>query len=718
MRRLSQKTKRILWRILFLCISIGLIIVGLFVLWAANLKIPDFSAFEERQVVQSTKIYDYTGEVLLYNVGENLRRTVVASGDISRNIKNATVAIEDWDFYNHNGLRPTSIVRAFLNNLISGEVSQGGSTITQQVVKNSLLTTEKKYSRKLKEAVLALKLERVMDKDSILALYLNESPYGGNIYGVEEASQMFFGKPSGDVTLAEAAYLAALPQAPTYFSPYGNHRDKLEERKNLVIRRMEELEFITKEDAEAARAEEVTFLPQDNFTIKAPHFVFYVRAYLEEKYGKEMVDRGGLKVITTLNWDWQRKAEEIVDEFAPINETNFKAKNAGIVALDPKTGKIRVMVGSRDYFEKENDGNFNVTLAKRQPGSSFKPIVYATAFKEGYTPDTIVFDLPTQFQTTCSPIVPPVSSNQPLVNPDCYAPVNYDGKYRGPITFREALAQSINIPAIQVLYLAGIRDALSTARDMGITTLGNANLYGLTLVLGGGEVTPLELTGAYSVFANDGMFNPISSIERIEDAKGNILEEHLPAGRRALDAEVARTVSDVLSDNNARTPAFGAGSPLYFPERDVAAKTGTTNDYRDMWVVGYSPNLALGAWVGNNDNSSMEKRVAGFVVAPMWRKIFDSLVEDLPKEWFGRPFYSYKNDPNLKPILRGLWQGPDGVHSILHYLDKDNPLGPAPINPASDPQYIFWETPVALWAASNALLATSTPTSTTSTLPH
>ena len=328
-----------------MCISIGLIIVGLFVLWAANLKIPDFSAFEERQVVQSTKIYDYTGEVLLYNVGENLRRTVVASGDISRNIKNATVAIEDWDFYNHNGLRPTSIVRAFLNNLISGEVSQGGSTITQQVVKNSLLTTEKKYSRKLKEAVLALKLERVMDKDSILALYLNESPYGGNIYGVEEASQMFFGKPSGDVTLAEAAYLAALPQAPTYFSPYGNHRDKLEERKNLVIRRMEELEFITKEDAEAARAEEVTFLPQDNFTIKAPHFVFYVRAYLEEKYGKEMVDRGGLKVITTLNWDWQRKAEEIVDEFAPINETNFKAKNAGIVALDPKTGKIRVMVG-------------------------------------------------------------------------------------------------------------------------------------------------------------------------------------------------------------------------------------------------------------------------------------------------------------------------------------------------------------------------------------
>jgi len=699
--KLPTKTKKTLWRLLFLLVSAGLISLGAIILWVANLKIPDFSAFEDRQVVQSTKIYDYTGEVLLYNFGENLRRTVVPSDNISRNIKNATVAIEDWDFYNHKGVRPTSIIRAFLANIFTGEVSQGGSTITQQVIKNTLLTTEKKYSRKLKEVFLALKLERVMSKDEILSMYLNESPYGGSIYGVEEASQLFFGKPSADVTLAEAAYLAALPQAPTYYSPYGNHRDRLEERKNLVLRRMQELGFISTEEAVGATKETVSFLPQNTFAIKAPHFVFYVRAYLEEKYGKEMVEGGGLKVISTLNWDMQKKTEEIVGEFAPINEKNFNAHNMGVVALDPKTGKIRVMIGSRDYFEKDRDGNFNVTLAKRQPGSSFKPIVYATAFKKGYTPDTIVFDLPTQFQTTCSPIVLLVPDPQVPVNPDCYAPVNFDGEYRGPINLRNALAQSINIPAIQVLYLAGLQDALATASDLGITTLGNANKYGLTLVLGGGEVTPLEITNAYATFANDGTFNIANAIERVESATGNVLEEYQSSPRRALEPEVARTINDILSDNTARAPAFGSNSPLYFPNRDVAVKTGTTNDYRDMWTVGYSPNLALGIWVGNNDNSSMEKKVAGFVVAPMWRKIFDTISVNLGVEYFNRPFYSYKNDPNLKPILRGVWQSPLGItdtHSILHFVNRKDPLGTVPVDPNDDPQYIFWETAVRTWA--------------------
>ncbi|MEK7535978.1 MAG: PBP1A family penicillin-binding protein [Patescibacteria group bacterium] len=698
---MTRRTKKLLLRFGILIICVGITSGGLIMLWAANLKIPDFSSFEERQVAQSTKFYDHTGEVLLYNLGENLRRTVVPSVEISRHIKNATVAIEDAEFYEHRGIKPTAIIRAGLANLAAGRAVQGGSTITQQVVKNSLLTQEKTLSRKLKEAVLALKLERVMQKDDILALYLNESPYGGNIYGIEEASQMFLGKPASDVSLAEAAYLAALPNAPTYYSPYGDHRDKLEERKNLVLRRMQELDFISKNEAEEAKKETVSFLPQDTFTIKAPHFVFYVRAYLEEKYGKEMLERGGLKIITTLNWDWQRETEEVVDEFAPTNETNFNAHNMGVVALEPGTGKIRVMVGSRDYFETENDGNYNVTLARRQPGSSFKPIVYATAFKEGYTPDTIVFDLPTQFQTTCSPIV--TQTSEISTDQNCYAPGNYDNKFRGPITFRDALAQSVNIPAIEVLYLTGIRDSLSTARDLGISTLGTANRYGLTLVLGGGEVMPLEITSAYGTFANDGVYNPTASIERIEDATGNVIEEFQSAPRRALESEVARSISDVLSDNNARAPAFGANSPLYFPNRDVAAKTGTTNDYRDMWTVGYSPNLVLGIWVGNNDNTSMEKRVAGFVVAPMWRKIFDRLSVDLPVERFGRPFYAYKNDPGIKPILRGIWwngtastTNPE-VHSILHWLDKDSPLGPAPINPESDPQYIFWETPIRVW---------------------
>lgn len=394
------------------------------------------------------------------------------------------------------------------------------------------------------------------------------------------------------------------------------------------------------------------------------------------------------------------------------------------------------MIGSRDYFEA-GTGNFNVTLAHRQPGSSFKPFVYATAFKKGYTLDTVVFDLPTQFQTTCTPIVPTTPellAAQNKANPDCYAPVNYDGKFRGPITLRSALAQSINIPAIKTLYLAGIKDSIATARDLGISSLSTANQYGLTLVLGGGEVSLLELTNAYGVFANNGMYNAPTAIERIEDASGTVLEQATPSNERVLDESITSLISDVLSDNVARAPSYGSDSPLSFNDRDVAAKTGTTNDYRDMWVIGYSPELTLGAWVGNNDNSSMEKKVAGFVVAPMWRKIFDQLDVNLPSTPFPQPDLSYMTDKTIKPVLRGIWQGgetyvidklsgklaseftpPDtqvevpvtNVHEILNWINKDDPRGPAPVNPASDPQYIYWETPVKLWALSNGYLAGS-----------
>lgn len=731
---MTKRNKTILWRLTQLAVSAGLFIVGVGILWAANLKIPDFRALADQEMVQSTKIFDRTGQIMLLNTGENVRRTVVSSDEISLNIKNATVAIEDSEFYQHRGVKPTAIIRAMLANLKAGESAQGGSTITQQVIKNSLLTQDKTYSRKLKEAILALKLEKVFNKDEILSLYLNSSPYGGNIYGIEEATQTFFGKRSSDVDLAEAAYLAALPQAPTYFSPYGNHKEALETRKNLVLRRMRELGFITKELEEATAKEKVSFLPQNNFTVKAPHFVFYVRQYLEDKYGKEAVEKGGFKVTTTLDWQMQQKAEEIVKTFAPINETNFNAHNAGVVGIDPKTGKILIMVGSRDYFEKNDYANYNVTLAHRQPGSSFKPFVYATAFKKGYTPDTVLFDLPTQFQTTCSPIV---NDPKDAKKTECYSPQNYDGLFRGPMTLRSALAQSINIPAIEVLYLAGIRDALATARDMGITTLLGANHYGLTLVLGGGEVTPLELTDAYATFANDGIYNPAVAIEKVEDNTGKVLEQYTANPTRALEPEVARTISDILSDNEARAPSYGSNSPLYFASQDVAIKTGTTNDYRDMWTVGYSPNLALGIWVGNNDNTSMKKNVAGFVVAPMWRKIFDAASVNLPKENFVRPIYAYKTDPNTKPVLKGIWQGgqtysidtisgklatsltppetrkdiPIGsVHSILHWLDKDDPNGPAPSNPDSDPQYKYWETPVQLWALGKGLITNASTT--------
>jgi len=718
---------RFLWRhgihyggqLLLLVVACALFAGGAMVLWVATLQIPDFNGFEERLITQSTKIYDRTGKVLLFDAHQDIRRTIVPSEDISRNIKNAAVAIEDGNFYNHRGIEPTSILRAFLANLGSGRLSQGGSTITQQVIKNSLLTQEKKLSRKIKEAILALKIERILSKDQILGLYLNESPYGGNLYGVEEASLAFFGKRAADVNLAEAAYLAALPNAPTYFSPYGNHVDALEVRKNLVLRRMAELGFITKTEEEEAKAEKVHFASADNRSIKAPHFVMYVKSYLEAKYSKEIVESSGLKVRTSLDWSMQQKAEAAAKQFAPDIESRFGARNLGIVGTDPKTGHVLFMVGSRDYFDTDHEGNFNVTIAHRQPGSTFKPFVYATAFMKGYTPDTVVFDLQTEFNANCTPSGAP----QPGVDANaCYMPQNYDEKYRGPISLRNALAQSVNIPAIKTLYLAGIKDSITTARSMGIRGLTTAARYGLTLVLGGGEVSPLDLTEAYGVFANDGVRNTEAIILQVEDNTGSILEEWQPAPVRVLSEQVARQITDILTDNEARAPAFGAASALYIPEREVAVKTGTTNNYRDVWIMAYTPSLSMGIWAGNNDNTPINKKVAGFVVAPIMNSLMRTLLPALPEEIFPKPEPVVQNN---KPILHGVWQGgqefivdtssqalatqetpPEfqerrvvpSVHSILYWVNKTDPLGPAPTHPTYDPQFTNWETPVRAWA--------------------
>ncbi len=722
----SKKTKRgALKSLFYLGLGVFMIFSGTFILWGSSLEIPSFDSFEERRVAESTKIYARDGKTALYDIHENVKRRIVPYGEISRFAKNATVAIEDAEFYEHRGIKPTSILRAVLVNLSGLSFSQGGSTITQQVVKNSLLTSEKKISRKLKEWVLAIKLEGVLGKDDILGIYLNEAPYGGNIYGIEEASLSFFGKSARDLTLSEAAYLSALPQAPTYYSPYGNNRDKLEERKNLVLRKMLELGFISQGEFDAASKEKVEFLPQADTGILAPHFVIFVRSYLEEKYGKEAVESEGLRVITTLDYEMQKKAEEIVKKYALENKEKFNAENAGLVAIDPKTGQILAMVGSRDYFDKEIDGNFNVALTHRQPGSAFKPFVYATAFKKGYTPETTVFDLETEFQTTCDPEGNPLPGEK---KENCYMPENYDHVFRGPVSLRNALAQSINVPAIKTLYLAGIADSLKTAKDLGITSLADPNRYGLTLVLGGGEVSLLEMTSAYGVFANDGVRNPHEKILKIEDKNGNILEEWKPRPETVLDKNIARGINDILSDNEARTPAFGERSYLYFENRAVAAKTGTTNDYRDAWIIGYTPSLAVGAWAGNNDNSPMEKKVAGFIVAPMWNAFVSEIIKDLPDEKFPRP---EETDSNLKPVLRGFWQGNENyfvdkisgklatehtpeetkeervltdVHSVLYWINKNDPLGPKPENPADDPQFTLWETPVRKWAEGRGLI--------------
>ena len=691
----------------FLLIASGMVfIAGGLLVWAASMRLPDFDVFEERKIEQSTKIYDRTGEHLLFDVHQEIRRTVVPSDKISRHVKNATVAIEDAQFYEHKGLRITSIFRAVLANLTSIGYSQGGSTITQQVVKNALLTQEKTITRKIKEWVLSLKLEGVLSKEEILTLYLNEAPYGGTIYGVEEASQSFFNKAAADLTLAESAYLAALPQSPTYYSPYGNNLEDLESRKNLVLKKMLEYGYVSQEEHDIAKAEEIVFEPRPDMSLKAPHFVFYVREYLEREYGLRTIEERGLKVITTLDYELQMEAEKILLEGALENEKNFNASNIGLVATDPSTGQILAMVGSRDYFDENIDGNVNITLAKRQPGSSFKPFVYATGFKEGLTPETVLFDLPTQFSTNCEP--DDLSSVSP-----CYSPGNYDNIYRGPMTIRNALAQSVNIPAVKALYLAGIADSIKTARDLGISTLTDPARYGLTLVLGGGEVTLLEMTAAYGVFANDGVRNATTAILSIEDISGATLEEHKDSPASVLSANIARMVSDVLSDNAARTPAFGENSSLYFPGHQVAAKTGTTNDYRDVWVIGYTPSVSVGAWAGNNDNSPMEKKVAGLIIAPIWHKVMALAIEKYPSSGFVAPSVDGSIE---KPVLQGIWQGGDvvtkkrktyvkqEVHSILHWVDKTDIQGNEPQNPANDPQYRYWETPIRAWAIARGYL--------------
>lgn len=680
---------------------------GALVLWITTLDLPNLNNFEERKVAQSTKILDRTGQIVLYDIHGEIKRTIVPMDQISENLKKATIAIEDKDFYKHGGIQLSAIFRAIVTNISQGDLlgGQGGSTITQQVIKNALLTTDKKISRKIKEWVLAPRLEKVLTKDQILEIYLNEIPYGGNVYGAEEAALKFFGKQAKDVTLAEAAYLAALPQAPTYYSPYGNNTDQLEIRKNYVLDQMASVGYINQTEADAAKKVKVDFQKQESFGIKAPHFVMYVRELLEKEFGEEVIEQGGLKVTTSLNWELQEKAEEIVKKHAFSNKTNFNAENGAIVATDPKNGEVLVMVGSRDYFDTEIDGNFNIATAKRQPGSTFKPIVYAEAFNKGYRPETVVFDLETEFSAVCN--------NRTGEN--CYKPVNYDGVYRGPISLRNALAQSINIPAIKVLYLAGTRDSLNLAKKMGLETLTNVDQYGLTLVLGGGEVRPLDIASAYGIFATEGQKYQQTAILKIEDNHGNILFEKQPdQGERILSENVARMITDVLSDNDARTPAFGSNSLLYFPNNDVAVKTGTTNDYRDAWIVGYTPNVSVAAWAGNNDNSSMEKKVAGFIVAPMWNEFMKIVLEKLPHDNFNKP---EKLDLNVKPIINGYWKGEEtkvvqdengeqkiivtgggnGIHSILHWVNKDDPLGPIPNNPGRDPQYEMWESSVRNW---------------------
>lgn len=715
MRHLSNKKI-----VLGICAGIFLFFGGTLV-WASLIKLPDLSNFEARKIANSSKIFDRTGEIVLYDINQGVRRTEIPLDKMGQNIKNATLSIEDENFYTHKGVRPTSFARAMLVNIRKGSFSQGGSTITQQIIKNTLLNRDKTITRKIKELVLAVKLERQFTKDQILAIYLNDNPYGGTIYGIEEASVAYLNKHASELTIAESAYMAAIPKAPTYYSPFGKNKDKLESRKNTVLRKMSELGYITKEEYENAKVEVVVFNTQAQNSIKAPHFVFYILDYLQQKYGEDVMENGGYTITTTLDYELQLKAEEIVKEKSLANEKANNASNSALLAVDPRNGQIISMVGSRDYFDKAIDGAYNIVTAKRQPGSSFKPFVYAAGLQKGYTPETILFDVSTEFSTTCG--------SDPKT---CYNPDDFDGLFKGPISVRAALAESRNVPAVKMLYLVGLDNALSVARDLGITGLGDKSKYGLSLVLGGGEVSLLDMTTAYGVFANSGVKNNTTGILSVKDRNGNIIEQFEPSDSQVLDKNVALNINDILSDPVARTPTFG--STLTIPS--VAFKTGTTNDNKDAWIMGYTPTVVVGVWSGNNDNRPMRKGGSA-VSGPAWKAFMGEVLKKYPNTAFEKPAI----DPDfstLKPILRGVWLGNQSVwvdkvtgklatentpleareeriitnvQDVLYWVDKSDPRGPAPQNPANDPQFYLWNKGVQAWWESNKYKYNITTTS-------
>ena len=696
----GKKVRKIIWTAVKFVLAAFLLgcIFLIFLFFYYTYDLPRPEKFTETPFLQSTKIYDRTGKVLLYDIYGEEKREIISFDKISDNLKHAILASEDARFYQHNGIDIESILRSVLVNLKLQSVSQGASTITQQLVRSVYLTRERTLARKIKEVVLSIELERRYSKDQIFNWYLNKIPFGRNAYGAESAAQTYFSKSASDLSLAQAAALTALIPAPSYYSPYGSHKNLLLQKKDYILGRMQQLGYINEEQLIKARQEPLVF--SDNLgSIKAPHFVMYIQQYLENKYGDSFLKEKGLKVYTTLDWDLQSYAEQVVKDADKIN-VEFDANNTALVVIDPKTGEILSLIGSKDYFGKSYpkgcdqkpggsclfDPQYDVaTIGQRQPGSSFKPFVYATAFKKGYTPDTMLWDVKTEFNTNCTP-----DGNQETKDQyglDCYHPQDYDGKYRGILSLRSALNQSLNIPSVELLYLAGVKDSLKTSYDMGITTLNQPDRYGLSLVLGGGEVTLLEMTSAYGVFATEGQKIPPVSILKIEDSNGNIIEENKKEATKVLDTQIARQINDILSDNNARAPIFGVNNALYFNNYQVAAKTGTTQYYNDAWTMGYSPFAVVGVWVGNNDNSSTNKKTGIGLAAPIWRKVMEKLLTSHPVENFIKP----DTPQNINPVLLGKFPEGDPPHNILHYIDKNNPLGPPPQNPENDLMYLFWE---------------------------
>ncbi|MFZ2154449.1 MAG: transglycosylase domain-containing protein [Candidatus Moraniibacteriota bacterium] len=736
-RKIKNKDGKIVWwKALLLFIAFGILtviiaIVGVFAYFIKDL--PDPNKVNKRVVAESTKIYDRTGEHILYEIHGEERRTLIPFEDMPESIRWATIASEDQDFYSHHGIKFSSIARAVLKDLLNRGAAQGGSTITQQFVKNSILTSEKTFTRKIKEVILSLEIEQKFSKDEILRMYLNEIPYGSNAYGIESAAQTFFNKSAKDLTYDEAAVLAVLPRATSFFSPFGSHTDRLKVNQEGVLDKLANLGYLSKEDAQKYKEVDVLGkIVTRKENIKAPHFVMYIKEYLDTKYGSQEMEEGGMKIYTTLDWEKQQIAEKVLKEGVEKNLTTWNAGNAALVAIDPKTGQILAMVGSKDYFEKpypegcvvgkncKFEGQVNVAIRDRQPGSSFKPYVYLTAFTKGYFPDTIVYDVETDFNKGSE---------------DNYIPQNYNGTFQGPLKLKEALGMSLNVPAVKTLYLAGVKESILMAKNLGVGGLNDPERYGLSLVLGGGEVQLLDHTNAYATLANNGVKHTKTGILRIEDKEGVIIEEFKDTeGDRVVKEEYIAMLDSVISNNKYRAPVFGENNPLKFEDRQVAAKTGTTNEFRDGWTMGYAPGIAVGVWAGNNDNSAMKVGADGVnVAAPIWRGFLDQVLGNYNKDEFPK----YNEEEAMKDIEKDILTGkldtekkvevceipgkddkwckankycPSDekktktiieAHNILWYVDKDNPQGEYPEKPENDPQFERWEEGVKAWYKKN-----------------
>lgn len=655
----------------------------------------------------STKIYDRTGK-LLYDLFDDERRTPISISDVPIDLQHAVVAIEDKDFYKHQGFDFLTVLRIPYNILFRQRVV-GGSTLTQQLVKNALLTNERTVTRKFKELVLSLQIERKFTKEQILEMYLNEAPYGGTAWGIGTASELYFNKPVNELNLVESAILAGLPQRPSAYSPYTGKTDDdgvplWKVRATGVLNAMKDEGYITDAAYQQAIGDlETVVFDKAEIDINAPHFVFYVRDLLAEMYGDESVEAGGYRVTTTLDLDLQNEAQQIVKEEVEKVE-NLKISNGAALVMDPRNGEILSMVGSRDYNNDEIGGQFNVVVdGLRQPGSSIKPVTYLAMLQRGYTPASMLMDVETVFT--------------PHENAKEYKPKNYDGKFRGPVSLRNSLGSSLNIPAVKSLAIVGVEDFLSLAYDMGFVTLEptkeNMTRFGLAVTLGGAEVHMLDTVTAYSSFANYGQKVEPVAILKVEDSEGHVLYEHKPVqGRKVIEEEEAFLINNILSDNNARAIAFGTGSLLNVSP-NVAVKTGTTNDQKDNWAIGWSQEVIVGAWVGNNDNTSMSSVTSGVSGAsPIWRNI---ILKALDKEGYTAPAWKipsgveqvvvdkisgYPEHDGLESrtdyVIKGTLPSlPDPIHSMVKLCKGENKLAPSARVSAGDYEekefYIFKE---------------------------